>query len=626
MTDKKNEWEIGDLQENPVKLNEVKTVNFQQSNTLVGQMLDGRFLIEKDLTEGGADKGGIGLVYLAKDMKLMGKKTVVKILQQTLLQNLDIARKFKHEKEALIRLDHPNIIRILDSGYLSDGNPFMVMEYIAGYSLRRKLRETGKLPLDYCAHLIESVTNALSTVHAQQILHRDIKPENIMLTPQKEGYERICLIDFGIARVENSQLAPLTAVERAIGTILYIAPEQLAGTLKQTPAVDIYAFAIVTYEMLTGNLPFKPQSMVEMYNLQKEGVKTLPSDLRPDLPKEAEKILLSALAFNPQERPQNVRAFGRDLAAALRTKANFANDNKVLVKKDLAKTVPADTRDNPIPLETAPSKNPPETIPKDTPGINGNSQSISQVDTLPSVKFPENNVSKAKGKWVFPITVLAAISLIIAAVIFFTQNWRTERNPSPITNNNTSPSNETTSSMRRMRYWLEVQKMRDGQKFDSAFESSGREILEKGYQIRLNFRAEDDGYFYLFNEGKDSNGKTNYNIIYPIPIPGKDSAKTEGETIVQTDWSTVKGKAGTENMWLIWTKDEQAVLKDAAKEAFNYEGKVIDYKKEDALRNFLDGTSKQQLNTELEKDDAKRRTVLSGKGDNFAYILEIEHR
>ncbi len=197
MTDKKEEWEIGYSRENPANPpQEAKTVNSEKSQTLVGQMLDGRFLIEKDLTEGGADAGGIGLIYLAQDMKLMGKKMVVKILQKALLQNEDIARKFQHEKEALIRLDHPNIVRILDSGTLSDGNPFMVMDYIQGYSLRRVLSQKKELSFLFCAHIIETVTSALGAAHAEKILHRDIKPENIMLTPQQEGAERVRVIDF----------------------------------------------------------------------------------------------------------------------------------------------------------------------------------------------------------------------------------------------------------------------------------------------------------------------------------------------------------------------------------------------------------------------------------------------
>jgi eukaryotic-like serine/threonine-protein kinase len=224
------------------------------------------------------------VVYLARDTKLMGKEVVVKILNETALKHPDIVRKFEHEKEALIRLDHPGIVRILDSGRLYDGNPFMVMDYIKGHSLRKALQLAGKLPLEVAANIIESVTDALSAAHSAKILHRDIKPENIMLTPIEEGMYRARLIDFGIARVEESKLAPATEISRAIGSILYISPEQLIGKLDLTPAADIYSFAIVAYEMLTGELPFKPKAIAEMYQLEREGVKTPPSSLRPEVP------------------------------------------------------------------------------------------------------------------------------------------------------------------------------------------------------------------------------------------------------------------------------------------------------------------------------------------------------
>ncbi len=126
-------------------LSERTTIDFSDPDKLVGQKLDGRFLIEKNLTDKGGDPGGIGVVYIAKDVKLMNKDVVVKILNETALKHPDIVRKFEHEKEALIRLDHPNIVRILDSGKLRDGNPFMVMDFIKGHSLRKAILRNNKV-------------------------------------------------------------------------------------------------------------------------------------------------------------------------------------------------------------------------------------------------------------------------------------------------------------------------------------------------------------------------------------------------------------------------------------------------------------------------------------------------
>ena len=596
MTDKKEEWEIDGSKDYLSVETELLTAGFQKSDALVGQMLDGRFLIEKDLTEGGADAGGIGLVYLAKDMKLMGKKTVVKILRQAALKNADLARKFQHEKEALIRLDHPNIVRILDSGTLSDGNPFMVMEYIEGYSLRRTLREHKQLPLNFVAHIVESVTNAVHAAHSEKILHRDIKPENIMLTPQDGGFDRVRLIDFGIARVENSQLAPATEIPRGIGTILYIAPEQLAGNMEQTPAVDIYSFAIVIYEMLTGKLPFQPQTMVEMFLLQEQGVKIPPSQLRPDLPPEAEKILLSALAFAPEKRPASARQFGRELAAALR-------GNSEDKTRTLAETVPFNLKSAEI-SPVAPTESLLDSIETDF---------HKQI----SVNSPRKKSSKV---WIWALLgllVLAAISITAGLVI-----WKGREE---ISNTNTTeiPIVET-APLREITYFLNVQKMRGDKPFEEPFKSSGQEIFESGYKFKLNFKGDADGFFYVFNEDKDANGKTIYNILYPTPKTSNGSAEVKAKQTIETSNNTFSGTRGTEIVWLIWTKAKNDDLETMRQAAFDADGTMKDEKSSRQLTDFLQ-TYKNEKNETI-KDTANQQTVVKSKGETIVQKIELEHR
>ena len=585
MTDKKEEWEIGYSKEHPPIESEAIAADFQKSETLVGQMLDGRFLIEQDLTEGGADAGGIGLVYLAKDMKLMGKQTVVKILQKARLKNEDIVRKFQHEKEALIRLDHPNIVRILDSGTLSDGNPFMVMEYIEGYSLRRKLRETGKLPLAECAHLIESVTDALDAAHAKKVLHRDIKPENIMLTPSGDELERVRLIDFGIARVEDSQLAPATTIPRGIGTILYIAPEQLAGKLEQTPAVDIYSFAIVIYEMLTGKLPFEPKSMIEMFELQKNGVQTKPRELRADISAEAEQLILQALSFEPTERPPEARKFGKDLATALRQQENL--EPPKVQPKPLAPTEPS-----PLP-------------------------NFSEFK-IPDVAGGKKRKSKTPVYLALGFLVLAAVGSLLGFVY-----WKS----SPATENSNAVANieKTSESPRReLAYFLNVQKMRDGKPFEEPFKSSGQEIFENGYKFKLNIKSDAAGFIYLFNEDKDAPGNTIYNILYPTPKTNNGSADIKAKEQIETSYNTFGGTRGTEIVWLIWTKDKTDDLESARTSAFDGQGTVKDEKNVGKITDFVQKYSKEKVETN--KDTANQQTVVKGRGDVVVSRIELEHR
>ncbi|HEX8735372.1 MAG TPA: serine/threonine-protein kinase [Pyrinomonadaceae bacterium] len=606
MTAKKNEWE-GDISRAQLSVEtEIITVDFQKSDAIVGQTLDGRFLIEKDLTEDGADAGGIGLVYLARDMKLMGRKTVVKILKKSLVKDEDVARKFLHEKEALIRLDHPNIVSILDSGTLLDGNPFMVMEFIEGYSLRRVLQLNKKLPFDFVAHITEAITDALSTAHSKKILHRDIKPANIMLTPREEGFDRVRLIDFGIARVEDSQLAAATATQRSIGTLLYIAPEQLWGKLEQTPAVDIYAFAIVVYEMLTGELPFKPESIVEMFELQKQGVRTLPGDLRRDLPAEAEKILLAALEFEAGKRPQNARAFGRALANALRAKANYKT-NKDSQMPEPAKTAAADFKAGEI-ITPAPTE----------PAID------IRESNFPNVNLPEPPKKKSNKKLVFGLLcllVLTAVSIPIGLVIWQSANQSGSANKSD-TNTNSAPLADAASH--ELVYFLTVQKMRDGNPFEEPFKSSGREIFENGYKFKINFKSDAAGFIYFFNEDKDAQGDIVYNILYPTLKTNKGSAEIKAKQLIETNQNTFGGARGTEVVWLIWTTTKQDDLEAARQSAFDGQGKLTDEASVKKLKDFL--VRYKDKITEASKDTASQQTVVRGKGDALAYRIELEHR
>ncbi len=581
---KQEEGRIRSGEASDASMHEATTINFDQPDTLVGERLDGRFLIEKNLADTGADAGGIGLVYLAQDMKLMGRKVVVKILQETALKHPDIVRKFLHEKEALIRLDHPAIVRILDSGTLTDGNPFMVMEFIEGYSLRKTLKTKGKLPLETVAHVIGSITDALAAAHSKQILHRDIKPENIMLTPQEDGFDRVRLIDFGIARVGESKLAPATEISRAIGTVLYIAPEQLIGKLDLTPAADIYASAIVAYEMLTSELPFQPQSIAEMYKLEQDGVKTLPSELRGDLSPEAEGILLSALEFDPEKRPQNARAFGRDLAQALRVEGRKADKSE----EDISGL---------------------ETVPFITPA---------PTDFKTVTRMSENSVSP-KPFWPLKWVVMAVLILAVLAIPVGYMLWNISK-PPVVTD---QPNPVTSAVQHELSYFLMVQKMRSGKPFEAPFKSSGQETLESGYKFKMVFQPDADGYMYVFNEGKDTQGKTGYYLLFPTPSINNGSTQVTKGQQIETAQNTLNGGKGTEVMWLIWSKEKREDLEAVTKSAVDNRGIVKDENTR-LLKGFFDKYRAEK--SESTKDTANQSTIVKTKGDTIVHRFELEHR
>ena len=601
--------------------NPPSNLDFEKPDALVGKTLDGRFLIQKNLTEGGADEGGIGLVYLARDTKLLNKLVVVKILKEAALKHDDIVRKFLHEKEALIRLDHPGIVRILDSGTLQDGNPFMVMEFIEGHSLRKELQKRKQLPLVIAAHIIESVTDALAAAHAKNIVHRDIKPENIMLTPQEDGLDRVRLIDFGIARVGDSQLAPETSISRAIGTILYIPPEQLIGSLDLTPAVDIYATAIVAYEMLAGELPFKPRAIVEMYQMEKDGVKVPPSDLRPDLPRGAERVLLSALEFEPAKRPQNARTFGRHLASELLTDSMETDKFYASVKTEYAEIPPemlhhVSGRNRPTAeseLAVTRAVEPPVVV---DPVVEGDEDEYLTVSRTEAVKT-ETPFPKLL-KWGLPAA--AGLVLLLIGGVYFALN---ALKSAPGVDNRPVATAAPAAGDREFFYFLTVQKMRDGKPFEEPFRSSGQEVFESGYKFNIVFQSQAEGYIYLFNEGRDESGKLGYYLLFPTPSVNDGSPQVIAGQQIQTAQNTFTGKTGTEIMWMIWTKQQDDVIAGVTQAALSDKGSVDDQNGE-VLRSFLDkhGISK----PETTKDTVNQRTIVKASGDVVVHRFEIEHR
>jgi predicted ATPase/serine/threonine protein kinase len=282
----------------------------------VGMVLNGRYVVEKELGH-----GGVGAVYLARDNQLLFKPVVVKILLDQARQNDWILIKFKQEIEALTRVEHPGVVTVLDAGKTPDGKPYLVMQYVDGVPLRSVLRPEG-MDLTRTAEIMRQIGQALDAAHDQGVLHRDLKPENIMVKILDDGREQIKLIDFGIAKIKDSVVAPTTAIEMVAGTVAYMAPEQLSARPVST-ASDVYALGVIAYEMVAGRRPFNPDSMFQLLEMQRNGVKVKPKDLRPTLPEVAQGVILKALSFDPKDRYQRAREFGDEVARALNADAEM---------------------------------------------------------------------------------------------------------------------------------------------------------------------------------------------------------------------------------------------------------------------------------------------------------------
>jgi len=280
------------------------------ADELIGSTIDGRYLVEKELGH-----GGIGAVYLARDLRLHHKPVVIKILLQASLQDPYVVKKFRQEVEALARIDHPGVVSVLGAGELADGKPYIGMQYVNGVTLRSQIPSEG-MDFERASSIIKQVGAALDDVHEKGIFHRDLKPENIMLQALKGGTELVKIVDFGIAKVKDSVVAPSTVNKAPIGTVLYMSPEQLRGE-KVAAVSDIYSMALIAYEMVTGRRPFNPTSGPQLLEMHRAGVRVKPIDLRSSLSTEAQAIILRALSFEPKDRYQSACEFGDTLARAL---------------------------------------------------------------------------------------------------------------------------------------------------------------------------------------------------------------------------------------------------------------------------------------------------------------------
>ena len=268
-----------------------------------GQLINDRYEILKLIGE-----GGMANVYLARDT-ILDRRVAVKVLRGDLAGDEKFVRRFQREALSASSLSHPNIVEIYDVGE-DDGNFYIVMEYIEGKTLKQLIKKRGVLSLPETMDIMLQLLDALKSAHDSYIIHRDIKPQNIMI--KDSGLVKIT--DFGIAMALNS--AQLTQTNSVMGSVHYLPPEQASGK-GSTIRSDIYSLGILMFEMLTGRVPFRGDSAVEI--ALKHMKEPLPSvrELNPVVPQSVENIILKAAAKNPKNRYHDVREMADDIKTCL---------------------------------------------------------------------------------------------------------------------------------------------------------------------------------------------------------------------------------------------------------------------------------------------------------------------
>ncbi len=248
--------------------------------------------------------GGMSTVHLAFDKRLE-RRVAVKLLAEHLAEDPTFVSRFQREAQAAARLIHPNIVQVFDSGQDErTGQYFIVMEYIEGQSCAEILRDDGWVEVDEAVAIIEQACEGLHYAHRHGVVHRDVKPGNLLRSRDGE----VKLADFGIAKA--TEQSSITQVGSVLGTAAYLAPEQARGE-EAGPRADLYALGVVTYQLISGRLPYEAASLTELaLKQQQEEPALLDSLVAAVTPELAEAVAL-ALALDPRDRYESAREMGR---------------------------------------------------------------------------------------------------------------------------------------------------------------------------------------------------------------------------------------------------------------------------------------------------------------------------
>ncbi len=267
-------------------------------------------------------RGGMGVVYKVRH-ELMDRFMAVKMLHSHLVSEPEAVKRFHREAKTVSQVKHHHIITLYDFGMSSQRQPYIVMDYLEGTSLKNIIKEEGMVPFERSDHIFQQVIDGLATAHEMDLVHRDLKPENIMLSRNANDPDWVTLVDFGLSKLrdpkQEQDAYQITKVGDVCGSPPYMSPEQcLSSTVVDTRS-DIYSLAICVYETLTGKLPFNAKSAIEMLDAHLYATPIPFNQALPELKvcSEVTHVLNKALLKDPETRHQTVQEFGEELHDAL---------------------------------------------------------------------------------------------------------------------------------------------------------------------------------------------------------------------------------------------------------------------------------------------------------------------
>lgn len=362
--------------------------------------------------------GGMSSVYEATD-RVLERTVAVKVLAEHLSDDEKFVARFRREALAVAKLVHPNIVQVYDTG-VDSGRHFIVMEYVEGRSGAQLLQTRGRLDARAAVEIAVQACAGLEYAHRRGIIHRDVKPGNLMVIGgpaggDGDGEMTVKLADFGIARA--AEQTRITQVGSVVGTAAYLSPEQARGE-EADPSCDVYSLGVVTYQLLTGRLPYEGSSLTELA-IRRENERPLPpTSYDREIPETLSEAVLLALESNPGRRYQEPRALAAALRSGLEGKAPEAAAGEATTHAlpgdpvtETTRRVPATegTRRVPVTDEmpaSAPVARPSEPVP-------GPRRPAPAAARPPKRRSAASRIARALGA----LILIAGLAAVVAAVI-----------------------------------------------------------------------------------------------------------------------------------------------------------------------------------------------------------------
>jgi eukaryotic-like serine/threonine-protein kinase len=264
--------------------------------------------------------GAMGVVYLAEH-PVLRRRAAVKLLKRQYLESPSLVTRFVNEARAAAAIHHPNVIEVIDVGMVDNEIPYIMMEYLEGEPLSRRLTRE-RLGVGKAVDIAIQAARAVAASHAMEIVHRDLKPENLFLVPDpmSPGGERVKVLDFGIAKLRpdwGGSEGPKTRTGVIFGTPAYMSPEQCRGLNDEVDAsTDVYALGCILFEMLCGRVPFTSPGWGDVLMMHMSDEIPVPSADNPRVPPAIDRVVMTALAKKKGDRFPNMRDMHRALAQA----------------------------------------------------------------------------------------------------------------------------------------------------------------------------------------------------------------------------------------------------------------------------------------------------------------------